>query len=298
VKKCIFDILATAFLFGTMEVSVKYCGSTFNSIQLTFLRFLIGGLLLLPFAAADLKKRGYKLTAGDLGYLLFLGVTCVSLSMTLLQLSIEGINANLAAVIICTNPLFTMVFAHFVANDPFTKRKAVVLILMLVGLVIVADPIKILSGDISPLHLGYAVLSALTFGLYTAWGKRRIAKIGGMTQNALSFLFGCAGLLVFMLLTGIPVFKGVSMETTPMLLYLGIFVTGLGYYFYLEAIKLAGPSMASIAFFLKPIIAPVLAFFVLCEPITKNLVLGVCFILLGSYINIAGSLKKAPAAKN
>ena len=290
-KKCYFAIIATAFLFGTMEVAVKYAGATFNSIQLTFLRFLIGGLMLLPFSIADLKKRGHRLTPGDWGYLLFLGVTSICLSLALLQVSITRINANLAAVIICTNPLFTMIFAHFVANDPFTKRKAVVLALMLVGLVIVADPRSVLSGSIDPLYLGYAVLASLTFGLYTAYGKRRIAVLGGMTQNAVCFLLGCAVLLPIMLVADIPVLGGISLDTLPILLYLSIFVTGLGYYFYMKAIELGGPSMASISFFLKPIVAPILAYIVLGEPITANLVVGIVFILAGSYINMAPGLR-------
>lgn len=290
-KKYFLYILATAFLFSTLEVAVKYTGATFNSIQLTFIRFFIGGLVLLPFSIVDLKKRAYRLTWGDIGYLVFLGVTCVCLSMSLLQVSITKINAGLVAVIICTSPLFTMIFAHFVADDPFTRRKAVVLALMLIGLIIVADPRKVLSGSIDPLYLSYAVLASALFGLYTAYGKRRIAKIGGLTQNSLSFLFGCAVLLVVMLVAKIPVTQGVSLETAPILLFLGIFVTGLGYYCFLRAIELAGPSTASIAFFLKPIIAPVLAYFVLKEPITANLVVGVLFILAGSYINLAPGLK-------
>ena len=82
-----------------------------------------------------------------------------------------------------------------------------------------------------------------------------------------------------------------------MLLYLGIFVTGLGYYFYMKAIELGGPSVASIAFFLKPVIAPILAFIVLGEPITANLIAGVLFILAGSYVNMAPGLKAVKAAK-
>ena len=280
-----------------MEVAAKYTGGAFNSIQLTFLRFLIGGLMLLPFAISDLKKRGHSLTAGDLGYLLFLGVISISISMTLLQVSMIGINANLAAIIICTNPLFTMIFAHFVADDPFTKRKAVVLLLMLIGLVIVANPAEVLSGGIDPLYLGCAVVAAVTFGLYTAYGKRRIASIGGMAQNAFSFLFGCAVLLPVMLIADIPIFGGISAQTLPVLLYLGIFVTGLGYYFYMKAIELGGPSVASIAFFLKPVIAPILAFIVLGEPITANLIVGVLFILAGSYVNMAPGLKAVKAAE-
>ena len=280
-----------------MEVAAKYTGGAFNSIQLTFLRFLIGGLMLLPFAISDLKKRGHSLTAGDLGYLLFLGVISISISMTLLQVSMIGINANLAAIIICTNPLFTMIFAHFVADDPFTKRKAVVLLLMLIGLVIVANPAEVLSGGIDPLYLGCAVVAAGTFRLYTGFRKRRLGSIGGMAQNAFSFLFGCAVLLPVMLIADIPIFGGISAQTLPVLLYLGIFVTGLGYYFYMKAIELGGPSVASIAFFLKPVIAPILAFIVLGEPITANLIVGVLFILAGSYVNMAPGLKAVKAAK-
>ena len=291
-KKCYLCVVATALCFGTLEVAVKLSGASFNPIQLTFLRFFIGGLILLPFALGDLKKRQIRLTGGDIGYLLFLGSVNVGLSMVLLQVGMRGINANLSAVILCTNPVFTMIFAHFVANDPFTRKKALVLTLMVIGLVIAADPSSVFAGEIKPVYLGCSVLSAITFGFYTAYGKRRIARLGGMTQNAFSFLFGCAVLLVIMLLTDIPVMKDVDLEHAPILLYLGIVVTGLGYYFYLKAIELAGPSMASIAFFLKPIIAPVLAYIILGEPITLTLALGVVFILAGSYINLSGGLKK------
>ena len=69
-KKSIIYIVLTAFFFGTLEVASKLGGASFNAIQLVFLRFLIGGVMLLPFAIHDLKKRAYKLTKSDLLYLL------------------------------------------------------------------------------------------------------------------------------------------------------------------------------------------------------------------------------------
>lgn len=294
-NKSAICVVATAFLFGTLEVAVKLSGSAFNAVQLTFLRFLIGGLILLPFGIADLKKRKLKLTARDFLYLLTLGVLLICLGMALLQVSMTRINANLAAVIISASPLFTMVFAHFIANDPFTKRKALVLFLMMIGLVIVANPAKIMSGELSLPHLALAVMASAFFGLYTAFGKRRIARIGGMAQNSLSFILGCFVLLIVMLLSDIPILDGLNQQSLPMLLYLGICVSGLGYFFYVKAIELSGPSTASIAFFLKPIIAPILAFFALGEPITLNLIIGVLFILCGSYINLAPGFKRSSA---
>ena len=278
-------------LFATIEVATKLSGTSFNSIQLTFLRFFIGGVVLLPFALIDLKKRQLRLSAADLGYLLFIGTVCVG-SMVFMQVSLLGINANLVAIILSANPLFTMIFAHFVANDPFTRRKALVLALMLTGLIITANPKSLLEGSIAPFYMFCAIMASVTFGFYTAYGKRRVGRIGGIGQNALSFLLGCSMLLIVMLIADIPVIEGINTQSAPLLLYLGVFATGLGYYFYLKAIDIGGPSMASIAFFLKPMIAPIIAFAVLREPITPNLVIGLLFILAGSYINISHGLKK------
>lgn len=203
-KNSFIYILITAFLFGTMEVALKLAGVSFNAIQLTFLRFMIGGIFLLPFAIFDLRKRQYKLTAGDWGYLLLLGVICICISMTFFQIGVMRTNANLAAIIISMNPVFTMVFAHFLVNEKFTKRKALVLLLNLIGLVIVANPFNSFKGNQIDGILITSV-AAIAFGLYTAMGKKRIAKIGGLTQNSFSFILGSMVLLVILLVTGLPV---------------------------------------------------------------------------------------------
>ena len=53
-KKVVTYIILTAFLFGTMEIALKIAGSTFDSIQLTFLR--------LPFGVAAIRKDNIKIT--------------------------------------------------------------------------------------------------------------------------------------------------------------------------------------------------------------------------------------------
>ena len=68
-KKVYFFVVLTAFLFGTMEVALKLAGGEMDAFQLTFLRFMIGGLLLLPFAAAEMKARQVKLGLKDFAYL-------------------------------------------------------------------------------------------------------------------------------------------------------------------------------------------------------------------------------------
>lgn len=285
-KRNFIFIFAAAFLFGTMEVALKLAGTSFNPIQLTFLRFFIGGLCLLPFALHDLQKRNCKLIASDWLYLFSLGFVNICVSMVLFQLGVMQTNANLAAIIISINPVFTMLFAQFLVNEKMTGKKVLVLILNIIGLIIVANPVSLYRGKSNATGILLTFFAAVTFGLYTALGKKRIAKIGGFTQNSFSFILGSFMLMCYLFITRQPVVSGITISTLPILLYIAIFVTAFGYYFYLKAIELAGPSKASITFFIKPILAPIIAFLVLQEPISVNLVVGVLFVLVGSFISI------------
>lgn len=289
-KKEIFYIIATAILFSTMEVTLKIAGNDLDSFQLTFIRFAIGGIFLLPFALKEMKQRQVKLTAGDLIYLLCLGIICICISMLFFQLAIMRANANLISILICTNPVFTMIFAHFIVNDRFTRRKALVLIISLFGIFIVANPFHLSEGN-TPVGILFGVIAAVTFGLYSAAGKLRIQKIGDLAQTSFSFLFGSVVMLVILLFMEKPIIAGIGSHNILIVLYIGIAVTGIGYYFYFKAIHVCGPSNASLVFFLKPMFSPVIAFFALQEPITWNILLGIALILVGSYITFSGQKK-------
>ena len=290
-KKEILYILITAFLFSTMEVALKIAGNDLDPFQVNFIRFAVGGLFLLPFALRDMKKRQVKLNKTDIIYLFALGIICICISMLAFQLALLYANANLVAIIICSNPIFTMIFAHFLANDRFNRKKALVLLLSVIGLVIVANPFNLGEGN-SLLGILLSLLAALSFGLYSALGKRRIEKIGDIPQTSLSFIFGSLVMMAVMLIMDKPIISGIEWGDIPLIIYLGVFVTGIGYYCYFEAIHACGPSNASIVFFLKPIFAPIIAFIILKEPITINIVIGLVFILAGSYINIRKPKKR------
>ena len=285
-------IVFTALAFGTMEIALKIGGGAFAPLQLTFLRFAIGGLFLLPFAMRDRARRvragAPRLTGGDLAFCALLGIVGIVVSMTLFQLSVQHSNANLAAVLISVNPVFTMVFAHFVAGERFTGRKALVLAICLAGLALVATPWRLAAGN-SARGLLYGLGASVAFGLYTALSRRRIARIGGMTLNALSFLLGSAAELALLWLRGDPVLRGIGPDSLGVLAYVSLVVTGFGYYSFLRAVEVSGPSSASYAFFIKPGIATLLAWLVLGESITWNIVLGIVLIVAGF---TAGSRRK------
>lgn len=294
-KKVAIYIFLTAFLFGTMEVALKLAGSNMDAFQLTFLRFIIGGLLLLPFAIKEIKKNDTKLELKDYGYLLYLGTLCIPVSMLLFQFGVMHSNASTASVLISANPLFTIIFAHFMANEYFNKDKLIVLIFGLLGILFMVRPWSLQEGN-TPFGIIMMIMAAITFGLYTVAGKISVKKIGIMAQTSISFILGSLVLLIIMLFMGKPIIAGVA-EHYLMVLYIGIFVTGMGYYFYFAAIKNSDATTGSIAFFIKPAIAPVIAVIFLGDKILWNTYVGIILILIASYLNIRNK-KREEALKH
>lgn len=283
-KKAYIYVVLTAILFGTMEVACKVAGNHLDPFQLTFLRFAIGGLILLPFAIVELRKNHVKLTVKDLVMLAGVGILGVPISMVFFQLGIMYSNAATASVLISINPLFTMIFAHFFANEKLNRYKAIVLAIGFVGLIFMIKPWNMQEGN-TVIGMVYMMLAAIFFGAYTVAGKVSVQKMGIMAQTSISFILGSLILLIIILITGKPVIEGVS-ENILLVLYAGIFVTGIGYFCYFMAIKASDASTGSLAFFIKPAIAPVMAVIFLKETILWNMYAGIACILIASYMNI------------
>ena len=283
-KKAYFFVVLTAFLFGTMEVACKAAGNQLDPFQLTFLRFAIGGLILLPFAAEELKQNRIKLTAKDILILAGVGALGIPLSMVFFQLGVMNSNAATASVLICINPFFTMVFAHFFTEEKLNRNKFIVLAIGLAGLIFMIKPWNIQEGN-TVIGIVYMLLAAVFFGAYTVAGKVSVQKMGIMAQTSISFILGSLILFIIILITGKPVVAGVA-DSFILVLYVGIFVTGLGYYSYFMAIKNSDAATGSLAFFLKPAIAPVMAVIFLKETILWNTYIGIGLILAASYMNI------------
>ena len=265
-----------------MEVSCKIGASDLDPYQLTCVRFVIGGLVLLPFAVNEMKRRQVRLDGKDLLVLAGVGFIGITISMSLFQLSVTMCNASTVSVLFCVNPFFTMVFAHFVANEKFNVRKAVILAIALAGIIFMLRPWDIQVGN-TGIGMLLMIIAALFFGLYTVLGKVSQERLGPIAQTSVSFLFGAAFLLVMLLVTGRPVLAGLA-DNIPIVLYTGLLVTGLGYYCYFKAIEESDASTGSFAFFLKPAIAPVIAVIVLHEVILWNTVVGIALVLMASML--------------
>ena len=65
-----------------------------------------------------------------------------------------------------------------------------------------------------------------------------------------------------------------------------MFVTGLGYICFFQAIRKSNATTGSVAFFIKPVIAPIFAVLILGESILWSMVLGIALILTASFLQM------------
>ncbi|MGI6732615.1 MAG: DMT family transporter [Anaerovoracaceae bacterium] len=289
-KKVALYIFLAAFFFGTMEISLKLAGSKLDQMQLTFLRFMVGGLLLLPFAVSEIKRKEIRINLKDYLYMLLLGIVCIPMSMVLFQLGVMKANASTAAIIMCVNPLFTMFFAHFLIHEKMNRNNVIALLLSLAGILFMVNPLNMQEGNTAEgilMVLGGAAL----FGLYSVMGKVSVGKIGSMAQTSISFILGSLVLLVILLIGDKPVIAGVWPGNVWIVLYLSVFVTGLAYLFYFQAIAESNATTGSVTFLIKAAIAPALAVIILHEPMEMHAIIGIVLVLAGAILNILQKYK-------
>lgn len=273
-----------ALLFGTMEIALKIAGTGMDPFQLTAIRFFVGGILLLPFALKEIKDNHIKLSINQFLYLGLVGIICIPISMLLFQLGVMRSNASTAAVLICMNTLFTLIFARLVDKETISKNKIAAIIIGLIGALIMIKPWDMQKGN-TVTGVCFVLAGAAAFGLYTVLGKRATEKVGIFVQTAFSFIEGAVVLMIINLIMGKNVVAGLT-ENIFSVLYVSVFVTGLGYLFYFMAIKYSDAVTGSVTFFIKPAIAPILAVLILHEKLYWNSILGIFLVLTASFINL------------
>lgn len=304
-KKGYVYIILTTIFFSTMEIALKFVSGQFNPIQLTFTRFLIGGLFLIPFALGALRRNNYSISISDLHYFSFLGFLGIVVSMILYQLAVQNTKASVVAVLFSSNPIFVTILAFIFLKEAIHKNNILALILEIIGTVIIIDP---LNTKLSILGITLTIVSTLTFALYGVFGKKECVKYGGVVVTCFSFLFGSLEMLVLIVLShiapiaalfssnglavfsNIPLFTGYSLKTLPIMVYICIIVTGIGYACYFLSMEKTSAQTTSLVFFFKPILAPILALILLHEAIPMNMLIGILFILLGSLSSILPGL--------
>jgi drug/metabolite transporter (DMT)-like permease len=299
-KKGLLYILLSTVLFSTMEVVLKVIATQVNPIQITFLRFFIGSVVLMPPAIKELRIRNCHFKGNDCAFFALTGFAGVVVSMVLYQMAILYSQASTVAVLFSCNPVFVVLFAFLLLHEKIYRHTVISLIVSITGMIVIINP-----GYESGNAIGFAlsIFAAVTFSIYSVISRKRSQRYGSIALTCFSFLFGCLELILLIFVSritavsafftnaglkafaAIPVLEGIHWSMLPSLIYIGIFVTGLGYTFYFLAMEATSAALASLVFFIKPALAPILALILIHDSITGRMWIGIILILAGSCIS-------------
>lgn len=299
-------ILVTAFVFSLMEITLKLAGghaTGLNGIQISFWRFVIAVICFLPFILYQVKQHKITFTSDDWKQFSLLGFIFIVFCMSMYQISCKLEPASIAAIIFSCNPVFTLLFSKVILKKQFSNVEKAMLVISLIGMVLVVNPHALLSQLGNWQGILISLLGASSFGLYTVLSKRYLNQRRGSTGfivSGMSFMCGLVELGVVIGLTHLPVishfFKGVyglqvfvnvpvirnlNWENTIILLFIGVVITAIGYGCYFYAVESVGSFAASLSFFIKAILSPILAGIILDEHLKFTVICGIGLVIIG-----------------
>ena len=176
-------------------------------------------------------------------------------------------------------PVVLILSSPFISAVPITER-----ILGLFGLLIPLAAVSIITNGFGMGDVKLCAAFGWTLGAFTAY-------------CALAAALTAAGLDTF---ANIPFLTGYTAANLPIVLYIYIGVTGIGFTCYFLSMEVTSAQTTSLVFFFKPALAPLLAFLILHEAIPGNMLAGIACILCGSLASILPGLlaqrRAVPAA--
>ena len=272
--------IITALVFTTLEPVSKLIADQVTPFAITFWRCMIGSLILMPFAIGKIKKQKIEIQWKDIVVETLLGTLLICISLIALQIGIQKAdNPSLIAIIFSSNSVLTILIAMILLKDKMTKQKAIAVILCALGVLACAE----FGEGTNIVSVIYGIAAALSLSLYTVLSKKYIKKTGGVIHTALSFFFGSIVLLIALLVMGVDIMPSLTTNNVAILLYLGVVVTGIGYWAYNMANEKGGAMAASLAFFIKPILTPFATFLINGIVPGVKVFVALVLIVVGSY---------------
>jgi len=278
-RKSLLRLGALAAIWGSGFLFIKVALVGLSPFQVVFGRLLAGSLAMLALTVVSRHA-----LPRDRRTWAHLGVMAVITNIApyfLFAWAELRVSSGLAGVLNATTPLFTLLIALTIGVERPVPSRLVGLPVGLAGVVLLAAPWS--TGQQSTRAGIFAALAASAcYALGYVYARRFL------TPRCLPALILSAGQVLagaFLLGLVTPFLGLTPVRLTPSVigagLTLGIVGTGAAYVVNYQLIADEGPTAASTATYLIPVVAVILGVVILAEPVTWNLVLGATTILAG-----------------
>ncbi|SCZ81469.1 EamA family transporter [Acidaminobacter hydrogenoformans] len=285
--------LTVCVVWGSTYLAINIGVSGIAPLFFTSLRFLTAGTIMVLFA----KLRGFAfptvlreyIQLGVIGLLLLFGGT------GFVGLASRYISSGSTSLIVASSPLimavFQMILYPQLRNNDWRVWFGLLVGFGGVGLLIFSG-----GGEMSLDPRGVAlVLTAVTlWSIGTLYSRTVKPQCHVVVQIGLQMLIAGVGIMLISFAAGESHSLQASTSSLLALLYLVIFGSILAYSAFIHIIQAWPLSRASTYAYINPVIAVLLGWLVLSEPVTPSILLSMVVILSGVILVQTASLRRKP----
>lgn len=281
-------------IYGSGFMFIEIAIEQLTPLELTIYRTGIGMVLMLSLLAYVHKPLPRDRETWKA--LVIIGLLNITIPFVVIAWAQTLVDSGITGVLIATNPLFSLVIAHFVFEDErMTRNKVIGVTLGFIGVIILAS--RNIEGDTIDLEgmLGYGgvIFGAFCFAAMGVYSRRVMQRdvesvIVSAGATTVAF-FALLGIVLVSLLSGVEMTPITDLQprTLAAVGVLGMFSSFIAFVLGFYVIRQIGATRSSMMAYLIPVVSLTVGAIFLGEVIDLPIMLGTAVILVGlAFVNL------------
>ena len=287
-------LITAAFGFAAGGIAAKVLREAdLDAFRLTQIRITSAALILLIIALIKGKKQLYA-KRSEIKDLILFGVIGIAVVNSFYYFALKYLYVSVALIIEFTAPIWIALYLRFVKKKNISRTAWIGIICAFLGLVLIS---QVWSGkSLHPLGVIVAILDALALAYYFLTADRL-----GQNRSSLSLTTWGMGIASIFWAIALPWWNfpfefltqsfslsgelsGYSAPGWALILWIVVTATVIPYLLTVAAIRELSASTSSVIAMLEPIIAGVIAWWLLSEAFNTTQLIGCAVLLIGIYL--------------
>ena len=277
-RKSLFHFILVGILWGVPYLLMKVAVADFPPAAVVAGRTLIGAMILIPIA---LYRKSFKGAVIGFKFVALYALLEMIGPWILITTAAQKIDSGLVAILVSTVPIFATIITSLRGDHSVWQFKRVFgIVIGFIGLIAVVG-IESLFGNSDPKSIAMVVLAALGYAYAVIMVTSNLPLVDGIAINGLAMAITTTFWTPFAIVQW-P--SQISLNSLLSLLALGVFSTALAFIYFFRLMEEIGPARGSLVTYLNTAVAVILGVIILREPLTVGILVGLPFVLIGSYL--------------
>ena len=277
------EVTFAVIVWGISFIATKLALRDLAPVTVVWIRFAIGVFIL---GLATVLRHQFSLPKGkEWLYFALLGFLGITFHQWLQSTGLVTAQASTTAWIVATTPVFMAILGLVFLHEKFdwVQRSGILMAIIGVLLVVSKGNIKgLLGGNFGESGDFLIMISAINWAVFSILSRRGLEKHQATWMMFFVMAFGWLFTSLLFVLSGdIQDIGNLTWTSLLGIGFLGIFCSGLAYIAWYDGLKAIPASQLGAFLYLEPLVAVIVAWFVLGEYLLPISLLGGAIILLG-----------------